>query len=72
MAEQLNLQSEAVNVVRSTFGNNTAALFAEYSLNKNTQEILLALENILKEHFGEKKAKEVTDDLYIRSQRLAV
>jgi hypothetical protein len=70
MAEQLNLQTEAVDVVRATFGNDTATLFAEYSLNKNAQDILSALEDILKEHLGEKKAKEVTDELYIRSQTL--
>lgn len=64
MDDQKEIRKEAARIISDALGNETGLLYDLYLKNKTIEEILIALEDLLNEYLGDKKTKEIIDELH--------
>lgn len=64
--EVTDIRAEAVAVISEVLGKDTATLYSVYLEKKDVEEVLATLAELLTSYMGEKKAKEITAELYDR------
>lgn len=60
---QSALKDKALLIISDAAGEKTAALYQEYFKDKSDGDIVAAVTDVLTQQLGEKKAREIVDDL---------
>ncbi|MEN9328083.1 MAG: hypothetical protein RI947_891 [Candidatus Parcubacteria bacterium] len=64
MNDDASAKKEAVSIISEVLGNDTGVLFSLYFKKRHLEEILTTLAELLTDYMGEKKAKEISENIY--------